>query len=218
MENLTSEYINLAIAESVQDRPDLARALAVISGQNGFGKPKNIEDRLEKDLTGYYKLGVDLNSTDVIKNPALSALKSQYKANQFLNQQSIQRFEDAKRWSRKNRLISITAIVSAIAASILTTTSIHQTSLAEQAIRGADARDARLLELSHENDRLAKLAEDYQQKNEELMGSKLAKRLKTWRIKYYQVAKEKEKLSLKLTKVCGRKRNRFAAPECRGYR
>ena len=46
MENLTSEYINLAIAESVHDKPELARALAVISGQNGFGEPKDIEDKL----------------------------------------------------------------------------------------------------------------------------------------------------------------------------
>lgn len=218
MENLTSEYINLAIAQSAQDKPDLARMLAVISGQNGFGEPKDIEDRLEKDLTQYYKLGVDLNDTDVINNPISSALKSQYEANKVLNQQSIQRFEDAKRWSKKNKFISITAIASAIAASILTATSMHQTSLAEQAIQDADARDARLLELSYENNRLASLAEDYRQKNEELIGSKLAKRLKAWRLRYYQVAKEKEKLSVKLTKVCGRRRNRFAAPECRGYR
>lgn len=218
MENLTSEYINLAIAESVQERPDLARTLAIISGQHGFEEPNAIEDRLEKDLTGYYKLGVDLNNTDAIKDPKLSALKSQHEANKVLHQQSIQRFEDAKKWSKKNRFISITAIASAIAASILTVTSMHRTSLAEQVIQGADTRDARLLELSNENNRLAKLAEDYQQKNEQLMGSKLVKKLKTWRIRYYQVAKEKEKLSIKLTKVCGRKRNRFAAPECWGYR
>ncbi|KST64433.1 hypothetical protein [Mastigocoleus testarum] len=217
MENLTSEYINLAIAESVQEKPDLARMLAVISGQNGFAEPKVIEDKLEKDLTGYYKLGVDLNA-GAMENPALSALKSQHEANKVLNQESIERLENAKRWSEKNRFISIIAIASGIAASILTITSMHRTSLAEQVIQGADARNAKLVELTDENERLTKLAKDYQEKNEELMGSKLAKRLKNWRILYYQANKEKEKISIKLNQVCSRKRNRFAAPECYGYR
>ena len=100
----------------------------------------------------------------------------------------------------------------------MTVNSIYRTSLADRVIQTADTQDVRLLELSNENTRLTNLAEDYQQKNEELMGSKLAKRLENWRIKYYQANKEKEKLNAKLTKVCGRKRNRFAAPECWGYR
>ncbi|MDJ0771941.1 MAG: hypothetical protein QNJ49_00725 [Mastigocoleus sp. MO_167.B18] len=218
MENLTSEYINLAIAESVQEKPDLARMLAVISGQNGFAEPQVIEDKLEKDLTGYYKLGVNLNSAGGIENPALSALKSQHEANKVLNQESIERLEDAKKWGKKNRLISIIAIASGIAASIMTVTSIHRTSLAEQAIQGVEARNAKLVKLTNENERLTKLAKDYQQKNEELTGSKLAKQLKNWRLLYYQANKEKEKLSANLTEVCSKPRNFFGTPECRGYR
>lgn len=218
MENLTSEYINLAITESVQDKPDLARMLAVVSGQNGFDEPKVIEDKLEKDLTGYYKLGADLNSLGAAENPALSALKSQHEANKVLNKESIERLENAKKWSQKNRFISIIAIASGIAASILTVTSMHRTSLAEQVIQGAETRDAKLVKLTNENERLTKLAKDYQQKNEELTGSKLAKQLRNWRLLYYQANKEKNKLSANLTEVCSKPRNIFGTPECRGYR
>lgn len=219
-DGLLQEHLDSAIEEAQKTNPELARTLTIIAGSNSLEAPSK-----QKELLEYYQTGIEISQLKSSTNPVNNAVTAQIASTKITNKRSQQQFQAAQNLQKKSQIALIGAFVLSLIgiAGIIHGNKMNATANAK--ITEAQQQQAKMLELTHQNNRfkniissLEQQSENLQQDLEVLQESELAKEVEKWRTDYQVLNQKFVNTNQKLNTVCSRKRVRFFASECKGRR
>lgn len=219
-DGLLQEHLDSAIEAAQKTNPELARTLATIAGCNGLNAPLK-----EKELLEYYQTGIEIGQQQNSIDPVNNAITTEIASSKITNKRSQQQLKAAQGIKKKSQI----ALIGAFILSLIGISGIiygnRMNAIANAEINKAQEQQAKLLELTNENNRFKNIissleeeSENLQQDLEVLQESELAKEVEKWRKDYQELNQKFVNTNQKLNKACSRKRVRFFASECKGRR
>lgn len=231
-DNYLQEHLNAAITAAQETNPNLARNLAVTAGCHGLAAPSE-----EKELHEYHQKGVEIGkAVGGSDNPINNALSTEIASVKVTQKRSAQQLKEAQRLIEESQRLKKRSRFTLIGASVISLIGVagliigaiygsNMSTRANEEINKAQKQQAKMRQLTHENNRLntvvnslEKRGENLQQDLEALQESELAKEVEKWREDYQGLNQNFASVNQKLNKVCSRKRSRFFASECKGRR
>lgn len=162
-DGLLQEHLDSAIEEAQKTKPELARTLATIAGYNGLKSPTE-----EKELLEYYQTGIEISQLQNSTNPVNNAITTEIASSKITNKRSQQEFKAAQSLKKKSQV----ALIGAFVLSLIGISGIiygnRMNAIANDEIDKAQEQQAKLLELTNENNRFKNIISSLEEQSENL--------------------------------------------------